>query len=869
MAKAKRSAKAHAEGRIVNNGHSGVPSQDASGGVEGPESLGAGTPEDSRNISGDVSGLEDGLATTEGESRKGSSRKSVRKSNSQNRRKVLARALSGEFSAAKNFVEDTPLTGGSDGGADRVDDESDGELSVFSNLADLDLGSESGRQSALEYLTSGAVTRWMAKHSSSEALQTMIDDLLQKQPKVAERVAKSPQAPAPPKAEPTRKRVAPAQGSAADLGNQYRLGQPGIIGALAAAQFKKLKNVTENLAGAAAGVAEKSPPVGCKTQDQHDLEELAFTARRVLQRRPDLASLPRDVRLRKVASMAARELHKAGLDRVHKNHKESEGDGGGDGGSDGSPSISSGGSGGTSVTGSESVGDTVGSGTSSSGSSVGSYSRRDPFVKSDSNSSGDSDSDLEGTSQRKKREQQRRGSMNGLGTPRKSKTVGSSKQTAAAAAPAPAAAASDRVMMFCDDDLKMWTIGTAAYKQGLNWEAYVHHKQAYDNYMQHKGKWSERTFKSIIHAKLVPTVCATCGFLRGKWHKVDDARLILKLEKVLRPSRSTDCAVELRALRLIKHKHAGEPLIARYEVFAEKFIYKCSEAEDAGKRIKPNVIKAAFKAEVEKESVLKHWLQEVQWKGVERAHRRLLRKLREARSVEQLFNGGKAGSKSYDDAGEGSDENTDKRPVRRKSFRERPDRHLSNAVMKRRLSTARSKNNNGNGRGFGGGNGGAAKAPAKGDKGPKIRTWTYDKRGASWHTDADLYECYDRPCQRPFCQRCRAHGHTAEYCRKADDTPGLTREGYAQENAKGKAALQAPPPARQFKSNKARGFSKRSHLEDDAGSEGDSDHDQYTGRQNHAGRRSKGSQCGSDDDEGRSGVKGHGDAAREGRRSCL
>ena len=85
----------------------------------------------------------------------------------------------------------------------------------------------------------------------------------------------------------------------------------------------------------------------------------------------------------------------------------------------------------------------------------------------------------------------------------------------------------------------------------------------------------------------------------------------------------------------------------------------------------------------------------------------------------------------------------------------------------------------------------------------------------------------------------------------------------------GKAALQAPPPARQFKSNKARGFSKRSHLEDDAGSEGDSDRDQYAGRQNHAGRRSKGSQCSSDDDEGRSGVKGHGDAAREGRRSCL
>ena len=111
----------------------------------------------------------------------------------------------------------------------------------------------------------------------------MIDDLLQKQPKVADKIAKSPQAPAPSKAGPTRKRVVSIQGSAADLGNQYRLGQPGIIGALAAAQFKKLKNVTESLAGAAAGVAEESPPVGCKTQDQHDLEELALLGRLFVQ----------------------------------------------------------------------------------------------------------------------------------------------------------------------------------------------------------------------------------------------------------------------------------------------------------------------------------------------------------------------------------------------------------------------------------------------------------------------------------------------------------------------------------------------------------------------------------------------------------
>jgi hypothetical protein len=57
-----------------------------------------------------------------------------------------------------------------------------------------------------------------------------------------------------------------------------------------------------------------------------------------------------------------------------------------------------------------------------------------------------------------------------------------------------AAPAAPGLMFFGgDDDLKMWSIGTANFKQGLNWEAYRHHKQAFDNHMQHKGKWSERS----------------------------------------------------------------------------------------------------------------------------------------------------------------------------------------------------------------------------------------------------------------------------------------------------------------------------------------------------------------------------------------
>ena len=103
-------------------------------------------------------------------------------------------------------------------------------------------------------------------------------------------------------------------------------------------------------------------------------------------------------------------------------------------------------------------------------------------------------------------------------------------------------------------------------------------------------------------------VCAACGFDRARWNSLTDEKLILALEKILRPSRSTDFAEELRELRLMKH--ADEPLLARYE-FAEKFLYKCAEAEDAGKRIKWNVIKNAFSDAVRTETVLKHWMQEV------------------------------------------------------------------------------------------------------------------------------------------------------------------------------------------------------------------------------------------------------------------
>ncbi|MFN9979419.1 MAG: hypothetical protein ACK53Y_05875, partial [bacterium] len=106
--------------------------------------------------------------------------------------------------------------------------------------------------------------------------------------------------------------------------------------------------------------------------------------------------------------------------------------------------------------------------------------------------------------------------------------------------------AQQRLVLLGSDDLPMWKVGAAKYKNGFCWESYLHHKQAFDNYTQHRGRYSERTFKSTIHANLVPVVCASCGFSRSKWSLLSDRRLILAIERVLRPSRSTDFAMELK-----------------------------------------------------------------------------------------------------------------------------------------------------------------------------------------------------------------------------------------------------------------------------------------------------------------------------------
>jgi hypothetical protein len=316
--------------------------------------------------------------------------------------------------------------------------------------------------------------------------------------------------------------------------------------------------------------------------------------------------------------------------------------------------------------------------------------------------------------------------VNSLGTPKKSEGASSVSQGGN--------------IYFGEDELKKWTTGSEKYKQGFNWPAYIHHKQNYDNYCQFKGVHAARTFKSVIHAKLVPALCSFCGLKRLKWKTYEDATVILAIEKTLRPSKSTDFALELKQIQIADDRELS--LMQNYTCFFENFSCKVAEAEDANRAIKPNVVKSTFKTAISGYEILKLWLEEVPWRGLDKANARLLRKLREVRSWEQLQRKGLTSSVKKRRTDEGENEEAKPRQEGRKTFRgTRAGKALS---LKKRVVRPR-----GNGRALS--NFGSAGSSDKKrsfskplDKRADDRRKHpgLDQRGESWHENKELFECF-------------------------------------------------------------------------------------------------------------------------------
>jgi hypothetical protein len=442
-------------------------------------------------------------------------------------------------------------------------------------------------------------------------------------------------------------------------------------------------------------------------------------------------------------------------------------------------------------------------------------------------------------SEKKSRVKKRLASANSLGTPMTKKK----EPLAQCVSLARANAHPSQLVLLGDEDLPMWKTGSSRYKNGFSWESYLHHKQQYDNYKAHRGRFSERTFRSIIHVNLIPIVCASCGFQRSKWTAISDERLILRIERVLSPSRSTDFAMELKAVKMVRE--GDEALQASYCTFAEKFLGKVAEAEDAGKPIKSVVVKAAFKAAVDKELPLKTWLEGDKWRGVDRAHARLLRKLREARSWEAMTNtvlkarhASRGGTELTDRADEGDGQSRRATPRRRSNGTRRSS---GSSVRGTRGGGGRSAKNSDDGPGVrrrmvNNTSNSLSKPRIRNNREEPRRSWSgLDGRGENWHTDHALFECFKRPCNASFCQRCAMHGHTADTCRVPDGVEGLNSSGYFQEKRPGRVGPKKPPP----RSNATRGCCDQ-HSEDDCNEEQppvEGDYHTHARRSNSTGRR--------------------------------
>jgi hypothetical protein len=613
----------------------------------------------------------------------------------------------------------------------------------------------------------------------------------------------------------------------AELGKSYRVGQ------LAKEAQAFAHHVNRSGARAERG---KYAPLG-----------LVATLRKAIDGRGEFAHLNSKQRMQALARSVRQELHEADLERQGLARKAAAG-GDGDG--------SSGGSSG------ESCNDSVDSRRSSETYELDEFCVSDKDGGDGSDGSGDggdsSGSDSQGDDDEGKRALSRKHSANSLGTPVAKAQPGGVETVPAVLSTN--AGKGPSLVLLGDEDLPLWKSGPARFKQGFHWESYLHHKQQYDNYKAHRGRYSERTFKSVIDIKLVPAVCASCGFKRTSWNNLPDHRLILRIERVLRPSKSTDFAMELKAITL--ERFGSESLLTSYVTYAERFLCKAAEAADAGRPINSVVIKAAFKKAVDSEVPLKTWLEGVKWRGVDHAHKRLLRKLREARSWEAMTRSAakpKRSERRDDEDGHEGDVSPARRPFKQRARAGKGNATTRKGRAKGRGNATRTRSRRANSTGPR--DQGRQQQPRRdrdaregrsGPKAEKLRTWKgYNDRGESWHTNRELFDCYKKPCNAMFCQRCGTHGHTADYCRVPDGTEGLNGSGYFQEERPGKAGPKRPPP----RNNSSGGRRDRDDYDGDDASAKDSE--------SHANS--------SDDDAGgRRGGRSHNNSSRgRGGRNCL
>ena len=118
-------------------------------------------------------------------------------------------------------------------------------------------------------------------------------------------------------------------------------------------------------------------------------------------------------------------------------------------------------------------------------------------------------------------------------------------------------------------------------------------QQSWEQHNKSEEIHGYRTFRSTIHCTMVPIICAELALTRADWDKIQDAELIIRLDKILQPTGPVDFLIKLRTIKF-NHADAKTPLVHRYRAFAEPFLQLPAEAQDAGCPINGEFIKLAY-----------------------------------------------------------------------------------------------------------------------------------------------------------------------------------------------------------------------------------------------------------------------------------
>ena len=204
------------------------------------------------------------------------------------------------------------------------------------------------------------------------------------------------------------------------------------------------------------------------------------------------------------------------------------------------------------------------------------------------------------------------------------------QEAAAAASPGGNSLASGSVVVVGagSRNLPLWLPGAESDGKGFNYttkQAMVHH---WRQYMAAEGTYAPRSFKSMISPTMIPTICAETGIHTKDWEHVSDVTLLEKIEECLAPRNATDFIVRLRGIKMEMDPTIGT-LSQRYRLFAEQFLLRLAEGQEAGSDVSEHAIKMTFLAAIRSEVILDTWTQERRWTNVMDAHRNIIQHLKD------------------------------------------------------------------------------------------------------------------------------------------------------------------------------------------------------------------------------------------------